>query len=109
VASNETISVMLTEGQGISITDRFFKLVEHPLLQTIIGIVAGLVGIFVYGPFLIFFSILVLVALHRSGALDGLTPLKKVGSYLLAAIVSILLLGLAGNFIEKHRDHIHAG
>jgi hypothetical protein len=91
---------------NIPSANRLFKFIENGFTQTVIGITAGVMAIFVYGPIFTVCSVLTLMGLHRSGAVEGLSTRRKVGWYVVLALVSGGLFLWCGRIIEHNRDHI---
>ncbi|HTF72649.1 MAG TPA: hypothetical protein VK638_59280 [Edaphobacter sp.] len=60
-----------------TIAERIFSFLEHPLFSLPVSVILGLVGVFVYGPWLAGGSIFILGALLRSAALRGLSTRAK--------------------------------
>lgn len=69
-----------------------------------IGIVGGL-GAFLYGPLLTVCFLFFVIALHRSGAVAGLSLKKQVACYTTVVLVSGSVLWGIGRLIEAHKEH----
>jgi hypothetical protein len=91
---------------SVSVFERIFRTFENAFVQTPISVVGGIVGIFVYGPILTLCSVSVLVGVHRSKSLEGLTRKTKIVSWILIFPLCIGLFFEIGRVIDKHRDHI---
>jgi hypothetical protein len=89
----------------IPVSERIFRVIENAIIQTLFGILGGLVGGFVYGPFLAFLSIFVFAGVHRSKALEGLTRRSAVASWCGIVLVTIGGLIWIGEIVDQHRDH----
>ena len=71
---------------------QLFGFVEQPLFIAALGILGGLVGLFLYAPVLVACGIAVLLAFHRAKPAVGLGPWTKAAVYLLACVIVMGLL-----------------
>ena len=71
---------------------------------TAIGL-AGSIGAFFYGPILCFCVLLLLLGLHRSGAVNDLSKSVQTACYLAIFLLSGSGLYVMGHFIESHKEH----
>jgi hypothetical protein len=103
---NRVPSVPAAADPGSSFTERAWRAIENPFVQTPISVIGGIVGVFIYGPVLILCSISIFAGVHRSGALRGLTRKQAAWSWGFAGLATIGSFAYVGKIIETHRDHI---
>jgi hypothetical protein len=89
-----------------TISERLFAFIENGIFLSVFSVVAGLVGVFVYGPVLTICTVFVALALHRSKAISDLIRWHQAVIYLWAFIIFGGIFYGIGTFIESHRDHI---
>ncbi len=87
--------------------ERIHRFLEHGSLQTLIGIVGGLVGTFLDGRYFALLGIWVSYSLHRSGALHGFTVRPKVITHLCGVSLAASLLFYVGVAINRARPHVY--
>jgi hypothetical protein len=85
--------------------DRFFAFIENGIVLTVAGIVASFAGVVIAGKYFVFLSIPLVLGLHRSKGLVGLSARKKVAAYCAVFAIS-LPLWLLGVQVDKSRTHI---
>lgn len=90
--------------QPRSIPDRIFSTLEHGWLQLMLGVVSVFFGI-VDGRYISIISVLLPLAIHRSGSVKGLT--RRVQSVVYFASFCLLFFALwkAGGRWNKERDN----
>ena len=94
----------MEERKGIS--ERFFAFVENGIFLSVFSVVAGLVGVFVFGPILTICTIFVVLALRRSKAISDLLGWYQAVIYLWVVLIFGGIFYCIGTLIENHRDHI---
>jgi hypothetical protein len=80
---------------------RLADLLEHPLFTLPVGTLSGLIGMFYFWPVLVVCGVCILLALHRSKALAGVSPRKQVAAYIFLFVVTTAGLYGAGKLIER--------
>jgi hypothetical protein len=95
----------ITATIGPTATVRFFKFVEHTMTIAVIGIVGGVAAAFIYGPIFAICFVMVVLALHRSEALNGLPNYIQAICYMFVILISGSIFFGLGVAIEKHKEH----
>lgn len=89
-----------------AVRERIFAFCENGIVLTVMGIVGSLAGVFVAGRFFLLLSIPLLLGLHRSAALKGLSKGKKAFGYGAMLAISLPPLWLLGIGVDRSREHI---
>jgi hypothetical protein len=89
---------------SLSISGRVFTTLEHAWSQRVVGMVAVLFGIF-DGRYLSILSLLLLLAIHRSKSLRGLSHVKQAFIYSLTFCLLFVVLWEGGEQWNRNRDN----
>ena len=85
-----------------NVWQRLLGFIEQPLFLTPVGIVAGIVGVFIYIPVLCICGGCVLLAFHRAKVVTGCPVIKVlVPSYLLLFVVTFATLSSAQVYVSR--------
>ena len=75
--------------QTTSITNKVFSFFEHPLFWGPVGVVGGVVGLFLYRPILHICGICIVLAFHRARVVSG----ERLGTQVISYCIVILFAG----------------
>jgi len=91
----------------LSTTDRILSLIDSTAFQTLVGIVASLVGTFLDGRYFCVLGLSVSLALKKSKALDGLRKSLVCPLHMASVLLSGALLYLMGHYLNASRPHTY--
>jgi hypothetical protein len=86
---------------GPTLVQKFLGVIEQPLCVLPVGVVAGLIGVFLWTPVLGICGICILLAFHRSKLADGKPRTIQLFWYACLAAVVTLALGTVDHLIAK--------
>lgn len=88
----------------VNLLQRLLNFLEQPLVTLALGIIGGMVGIFVYAPVLILCGLSILLGFHRARVVSGYSRRWKVIAYLL--LTSVISVGLYGlQIVIQRKPH----
>src|SRR5450756_1857396 len=91
----------------LSITARLHRFLDHGALQTLLGIIGGLVGTLLDGRYLSFLCLWIAWAINRSTALEGIRVSRRIMVYLAALLISAPSLYFMGVKINTAKPHTY--
>jgi|GEM_PF-5530462 len=91
----------------ISATERILRFIDNGIIQTLAGLVGGLVGTFLDGRYFAALSIAVSFALYRSKALNGVRHRLILPIHLISVTFAACGLYYMGTQLNKSRPHTY--
>ena len=92
---------------SLSLSDRFFRVLESGMTQTLLGIVGGLAGTFLDGRYFVILSPMIPAAIHRSKALEGIDRPWSTVWIVLSIPTTIAILFWCGIYVNESRNAIY--
>lgn len=107
VQQTKSAAAQQKEVLASSITDRVLRFADHVSVQTLAGIVGGLVGTFLDGRYFAALGLIVSYGLYRSRALAGLRERWVLPAHVTAVTIAASLLFLMGEQLNKSRPQAY--
>src|SRR5579872_6610434 len=104
----DTLSVQPPVPVKSSWKSRFFSFIEQPLFLAVASILGGIVGVIFYTPILLVCGGCILLALHRSKAVHGLSQFHQWLAYIvIGTIATVSLFSIRISIRNQARAYVY--